>query len=229
MTALLLALLHAGPPVPDVAATFSIVAHDPATKEWGVAVASKYLAVGSAVPFARAGAGAVATQARVNASLGPKGVELMAAGKTASEALEVLKKSDPGIESRQLALIDAKGDPVTFTGKECLAWAGGKTGKHFAVQGNILAGAAVVDEMAKAFEAHPKWPLAWRLQAALEAAEAAGGDKRGRQSAAVVVVRERAGPNGSNDRLIDLRVDDHEAPVKELARILGLRLRKPKG
>ncbi len=226
--ALLLAAVCAGPPLPDVAATFSIVAYDPAAKEWGVAVASKYLAVGSAVPFAKAGAGAVATQAAVNAALGPKGVELMGEGKTAAEALEALKKSDPGIESRQLGLVDGKGDAVTFTGKRCLAYAGGKTGKHYAVQGNILAGEAVIDEMAKAFEAHPKWPLAWRLQAALEAAEKAGGDKRGKQSAAIVVVRARSGPNGSNDRYVDLRVDDHKAPVEELGRILGLRVRRPK-
>lgn len=228
MLALLLAVVAAGPPCRDVAATFSIVAFDPSTKEWGVAVASKYLAVGSAVPAARAGAGAVATQAAVNSSLGPKGVELMAGGKSASEALEALKKADPGIEFRQLGLIDAKGDAVTFTGKRCNPWAGGKAGKHYAVQGNILAGKEVVEEMAKAFEARPKWPLAWRLQAALEAGEKAGGDKRGKQSAAIVVVRDRFGPNGSSDRFIDFRVDDHKEPVKELGRILGLRLRRPK-
>src|SRR5262245_60480417 len=209
------------------AATFSIVAYDPLTKEWGVGVASKYLAVGSVVPHAKAGVGAVATQASVNYALGPKGVELMADGKTAAEALDELKKGDRFIESRQLGLIDKDGAVATFTGKKCIAHAGGKTGKHFACQGNILAGAKVIDDMAKAFEGRPKWPLAWRLMAALEAAEKAGGDKRGKQSAAVLVVRERGGPPGS-DRAVDLRVDDHESPLDELARILAKRIRRPK-
>jgi uncharacterized Ntn-hydrolase superfamily protein len=228
MLACILLGLSAGPPVQEVAATFSIVAYDPVAREWGVAVASKFLAVGSAVPFARAGAGAVATQAAVNVALGPRGVELLSEGKTAEEALALLKKADPGIESRQLGLVDAKGKAASFTGKKCLPWAGGKAGKHYAAQGNLLAGQAVLDEMARAFEAREKWPLAWRLQAALEAAEKAGGDKRGKQSAAIVVVREGAGPNGTSDRLIDLRVDDHKSPVEELGRILQLRLRKPR-
>jgi uncharacterized Ntn-hydrolase superfamily protein len=221
-------------PAPDTpagewAATFSIVAHDPARKEWGVAVASKYLAVGSAVPFARAGVGAVATQSFINVTLGPRGLELLGGGKSAEEALAALKKEDSDIELRQLALIDARGEAVTFTGKRCLAWAGGKTGKGYAVQGNILTGEEVVDEMAKAFEANPKWPLAWRLLAALEAGEKAGGDRRGKQSAALLVVRARGGPNGLGDRLVDLRVDDHKTPVQELARILRLvrRVRRP--
>jgi uncharacterized Ntn-hydrolase superfamily protein len=209
-------------------ATFSIVAYDPAKKEWGIAVASKYLAVGSVVPHARAGAGAVATQAFVNYSLGPKGVELLVSGKTASEALEELKKIDKGIEGRQLGIVDREGGAVSFTGKKCFAYAGGKTGKYFACQGNILAGEKVIDAMVKAYEDHAKWPLAWRLWAALEAGEKAGGDKRGKQSAAVYIVREGAGPNGFGDRYIDLRVDDHESPVEELGRILGKRLRRPK-
>ena len=163
----------------------------------------------------------------VNYTLGPKGVESMAGGKSAGEALEELKKSDKNIEVRQLGLIDAKGDAATFTGKRCLAYAGGKTGKHFACQGNILTGEAVVDAMAKAYEKHAKWPLAWRMQAALEAAEEAGGDKRGKQSAALLVVRDKGGPNGFGDRVIDLRVDDHKEPLVELARILALRQRKP--
>jgi uncharacterized Ntn-hydrolase superfamily protein len=214
-------------PAGEWANTYSIVAYDPKAKEWGVAVASKYLAVGSVVPFAKAGVGAVATQAFGNVSLGPKGLELMAEGKTAEEALAALTKGDRGAESRQLGLVDAKGGPATFTGKRCLAWAGGKSGKHYACQGNILAGEEVLDAMAKAFEAEPTLPLAWRLQDALEAGEKAGGDKRGKQSAALLVVRERAGPNGFGDRFIDLRVDDHEGPVQELTRILGKRLRRP--
>lgn len=214
------------PPDP-YAGTFSIVAYDPTTKEWGIGVASKYLAVGSVVPHAKAGVGAVATQAFVNYALGPKGVELMGDGKSAADALEELKKSDRFIESRQLGLVDKDGNAVTFTGKKCNAYAGGKTGKHFACQGNILAGEKVLDAMVKAYEDRARWPLAWRIWATLEAAEKAGGDTRGKQAAAILVVRERGGPPGS-DRAVDLRVDDHESPVEELGRILAKRVRKPK-
>jgi uncharacterized Ntn-hydrolase superfamily protein len=210
-----------------LAATFSLVAYDPDRKEWGIGVASKYLAVGAAVPFARAGAGAVATQSFVNSTLGVKGVELLASGKSAKETLEALKASDRGIEGRQLGIVDAKGDAVTFTGKRCFRWAGGKTGKHYACQGNILKGEGVIDAMVKAYEGHPKWPLAWRLHAALEAGEKAGGDTRGKQAAAVLVVRDKGGANGYGDRAVDLRVDDHESPVQELGRILGKAVRKP--
>ncbi|MFM7149119.1 MAG: DUF1028 domain-containing protein [Gemmataceae bacterium] len=210
------------------AATFSIVAYDPVTKEWGVGVASKFLAVGGVVPHGKAGVGAVATQAFVNYALGPKGVDLLAEGKTAAEALEELKKSDRLIEMRQLGLVDRQGDAVTFTGKKCMAYAGGKTGKHFACQGNILAGEKVVDAMARSYEEQAKMPLPWRIWSALDAADKAGGDKRGKQSAALFVVRERGGPNGVGDRYIDLRVDDSKEPVEELGRILGLRLPKPK-
>lgn len=215
-------------PAEPLVATFSIVAYDPDRQEWGVGVASKYLAVGSVVPHARAGVGAVATQATVNYALGPQGVELLAKGKTAAEALEELKKGDSRIEVRQLGLIDKNGDAVSFTGTKCIPYAGGKTGKNYACQGNILAGEKVIDDMAKAFEDRAKWPLAWRLMAALEAAEKAGGDKRGKQSAAIFVVRDKGGPNGVGDRFVDLRVDDHETPIEELTRILGKRLRKPK-
>jgi uncharacterized Ntn-hydrolase superfamily protein len=210
------------------AATFSIVAYDPDRKEWGVAVASKYLAVGAVVPYAKAGAGAVATQAAVNVTLGTRGVELLGEGKSAKDALDALKKLDQSIESRQLGLVDAEGEAVTFTGKKCFRYAGGKTGKHVAVQGNILKGEAVVDDMLKAYEKHAKWPLAWRLQAALEAGEKAGGDKRGKQAAGLLVVREKGGPNGFGDRAVDLRVDDHASPVEELGRILAKRMRRPK-
>ncbi len=206
--------------------TFSIVAFDPERKEWGVAVASKYLAVGNAVPFAKANVGAVATQALVNVAHGPNGLELLAKGMSAEETLKALSESDKGIERRQLGLVDAKGKAVAFTGKGCTAYAGHKTGEHYACQGNILAGEAVINDMAKAFE-ESKGSLAWRMMAALEAADKAGGDKRGKQSAAILVVRDKAGPNGVGDRYIDLRVDDHKEPIPELAHILSLRIRKP--
>jgi uncharacterized Ntn-hydrolase superfamily protein len=207
--------------------TFSIVAHDPDTQEWGVAVASKALAVGAVVPFARAGVGAVATQARVNIAHGPNGVELLAKGMSAEDALKALIDADKQIQIRQLGVIDAKGKVAAFTGKECIVFAGHKTGENYACQGNILAGEAVINDMAKAFE-DAKGPLAWRMMAALEAADKAGGDKRGKQAAAILVVRDKAGPNGIGDRFIDLRVDDHKDPIPELARILSLRIKRPK-
>lgn len=201
--------------------TFSIVAYDPERKEWGVAVASKYLAVGAVVPWAKADVGAVATQSLVNVSYGPKGLELLAEGKTAEEVLTLLTDADKGKESRQVGVVDAKGNAASFTGQKCFAWAGGKTGKHYACQGNILTGEDVVGAMAKAFEgAKENERLAWKLMDALEAGEKAGGDKRGKQSAAILVVRAKGGPAGLNDRAIDLRVDDHDTPVQELARIL---------
>jgi uncharacterized Ntn-hydrolase superfamily protein len=206
--------------------TFSIVAYDPDTKSWGVAVASKYLAVGSAVPWAKAGVGAVATQAAVKVTYGPMGLELMAKGKTAQESLDEMTADDKGKEFRQLGLIDAQGNVATFTGKKCNSWAGHKAGKHYTCQGNLLAGEEVITKMAEAYE-QAKGPLAWRMMAALEAGDAAGGDKRGKQSAAILVVRDGFGPNRFGDRQIDLRVDDHKDPVPELARILNLRLRRP--
>lgn len=205
--------------------TFSIVAYDPERKEWGIGVASKFLAVGAVVPWAKAGVGAVATQAAANTSFGPKGLELLAAGKEAAETLKLLTDSDQRSEFRQVGIIDAKGNAATFTGPKCQNWAGGKTGKHYACQGNILAGEAVVTDMAKAFE-EATGPLAWRIMAALEAAEKAGGDRRGKQSAALLVVRDKSG-YGGNDRMIDFRVDDHDKPLEELARILALRVRRP--
>jgi uncharacterized Ntn-hydrolase superfamily protein len=207
-------------------ATFSIVAYDPDKEEWGCAVASKYLAVGHVVPHAKAGAGAVATQAAVNIAHGPAGVELLAKGMGAAETLQALKESDPRIDVRQLGIVDAKGNAVSFTGKGCTAWAGGKTGKYYACQGNILVGEQVIDEMVKAFEEAPG-PLAWRLMAALEAGDKVGGDKRGKQSAAILVVKGKKGPNGIGDRYLDFRVDDHKEPVPELARILAIRVKRP--
>ncbi len=212
---------------PDVVATFSIVGHDPETKEWGVAVASKFLAVGAVVPWAEAGVGAVATQSYANVTFGPKGLELMRSGKTAEQALAILTADDEGRDRRQVGMVDANGNASTFTGEKCNAWAGGRTGKHYACQGNILAGAEVVDAMAKAFE-ESQGPLAWRLMIALEAGDKVGGDRRGRQSAAVYVAKAKGGYGGLNDRYIDFRVDDHEQPIPELARVLALRLAKPK-
>jgi uncharacterized Ntn-hydrolase superfamily protein len=206
--------------------TFSIVAYDPDRQEWGVAVASKFLAVGAVVPWAKAGVGAIATQSHANTSYGLKGLELLGQGKSAEEVIKLLTEEDEGKDVRQVGIIDAKGNAATFTGAKCTEWAGGKTGKYYACQGNILAGEGVVNDMAKAFE-EAKGPLAWRLMAALEAAEKAGGDKRGKQSAAILVVRDKAGYGGFNDRLIDFRVDDHANPVEELARILALRLPRP--
>ena len=207
-------------PIEIRANTFSIVAFDADRKTWGVATASRALAVGSVVPHAKAKIGAIASQSLVNITYGPRGLELLAAGKSAEEALKAITDADKGKENRQVAIVDAKGNVAHFTGKKCSAWAGAKTGKHFVCLGNILTGEAVVDEMAKAFE-EAKGPFAWRLMAALEAGEKAGGDKRGKQSAAILVVRDRDGPNGFGDRVVDLRVDDHEQPVQELARILG--------
>lgn len=211
---------------PDLVCTYSIAAYDPERKEWGVAVASKYLAVGSVVPFAKAGVGAVATQSYVNTTYGTKGLELLAEGKSAEEVLKTLLEADKDRDLRQVGMVDAKGEVANHTGPKCLAWAGGKSGKHYTCQGNILAGEEVVVKMAEAFEA-AKGPLAWRLMAALEAGEQAGGDKRGKQSAAILVVSEKGGAGGFNDRAVDMRVDDHEKPVQELARILALRIRRP--
>lgn len=201
--------------------TFSIVAVDLATGELGVAVASKFLAVGAVVPWARAGVGAVATQSYANVSYGPTGLELMAAGYSAGETLARLLADDPERELRQVGIVDARGGTATFTGSACHAWAGGRTGPGYAVQGNILTGPEVVDAMAHAFET-TDGPLAVRLLAALAAGDAAGGDRRGKQSAALLVVKERGGYGGYTDRFIDLRVDDHPEPVAELQRLYGI-------
>jgi uncharacterized Ntn-hydrolase superfamily protein len=213
-------------PPPDRVSTFSIVAYNPERKEWGVAVASKYLAVGSAVPYGKAGVGAVATQSFVNPTYGPRGLELLAQGKSAAEVVQMVTDADGDKELRQLGVVDRDGNAAHFTGKRCVAWAGAKSGTNYTCQGNLLTGPEVVDDMARAFE-ESKGPFAWRLMAALEAGEKAGGDKRGKQSAAILVVRDRAGPNGLDDRAIDLRVDDHADPIPELVRILGKRLPRP--
>jgi uncharacterized Ntn-hydrolase superfamily protein len=207
--------------------TFSIVAYDPETKEWGVATASRVLAVGAAVPYAKANTGAIASQSYVNPTYGPKGLELLAAGKSAEETIKALTDADDGKEHRQVGIVDAKGNVAMYNGKRCSAWFGGKEGKHFVCLGNLLAGEKVVEDMVKTFE-EKKGPLAWRMIWAMEAGDKAGGDKRGKQSAAILVARDRGGPNGFGDRYVDLRVDDHEAPIQELQRILAKQVRKPK-
>lgn len=201
--------------------TFSIVAHDPEKQEWGAAVASKFLAAGALVIFARAGAGAVATQSFVNVSYGPRGLELMEAGLPAHDVLKQLTEADGERHLRQVGLVDAAGGSATFTGDGCFVWAGGIAGQGFACQGNILAGEQVVRAMADTFVSS-QGPLARRLHAALLAGDRAGGDRRGRQSAAILVVRAGGGYGGTTDRYLDLRVDDHPDPVVELGRLIEL-------
>jgi uncharacterized Ntn-hydrolase superfamily protein len=202
-------------------ATFSIVAFEPETKALGVAVQSRFLAVGAIVPWARAGVGAVATQAMANFNYGPRGLDLMSRGKTAEETLQALISSDDEREHRQLGVVDARGRVATFTGSECFEWAGGVAGEHYAAQGNILVGRETVEAMAETFET-TTGDLAGRLLAALDAGQTAGGDSRGKQSAALLVVKEGGGYGGNNDRLLDLRVDDHPEPIRELVRIRAL-------
>lgn len=201
--------------------TFSIVACDLKENSWGVAVASKFPAVGAVVPWAIAGAGAVATQSFANTSFGPRGLEMMAAGLSADETLAKLLMDDPDRELRQIGLVDAKGKAATFTGSGCFPWAGGVKGKGYAIQGNILASAKVIPVMEKKFLA-TKGDLPTRLHAALLAGDRAGGDKRGRQSAAIYVVKPNGGYGGYVDRWIDYRVDDHEDPVPRLGELLEL-------
>ena len=211
-------------PGPPPVATFSIVAVDPETGEVGVAVESKFLAVGSVVPWAKAGVGAVATQAWANTSYGPEGLKLLAAGEAAEAVIKKMTDADQNRDQRQVAVIAADGKAANFTGSGCLDWAGGITGKNFAVQGNLLAGEAVVEAMAESFRASEGKgvALAQRLIDALRAGQKAGGDKRGRQSAALLVVRQGWGYGGFSDRFRDLRVDDHATPIEELQRLYDL-------
>ncbi len=201
--------------------TFSIIACDLEEQTWGVAVASKFPAVGAVVPFASANVGAVATQSFANTSFGPRGLELMAKGCSAQETLDELINNDGEKELRQVGLVDAKGDSATYTGRGCFAWAGGISGKGYAIQGNILAGEKVVPAMEKAF-LKAKGNLPARLYAALLAGDRAGGDKRGRQSAAIYVVKPKAGYGGYLDRWLDYRVDDHDNPVPRLGELLDM-------
>lgn len=195
--------------------TFSIVAYDADAQSWGVAVASKFLAAAAVVSWARAGAGAVATQSFAKVGFGPTGLDLMASGKSASEALTEMLANDPKREARQVGLVDKNGQVAAHTGSECHEWAGHKLGNGFCVQGNILTGSDVLDAMSDSFIAS-KGELADRLVAALLAGSTAGGDRRGKQSAGVLVVKENGGYGGDNDRYIDLRVDDDETPIKKL-------------
>jgi uncharacterized Ntn-hydrolase superfamily protein len=197
--------------------TFSIVAHDPAAGDWGIAVASKFPAVGAVVPHVRAGLGAVATQAWANVAYGPEGLRLLAEGRRADEVVAALVEEDDGRDQRQVGVVDGAGRPASFTGPRCMPWAGGVTGEGFACQGNILVGPEVVESMAEAF-AGTGGELVDRLLAALVAGDAAGGDRRGRQSAAVYVARAGGGYGGRSDRYVDLRVDEHREPVRELLR-----------
>jgi uncharacterized Ntn-hydrolase superfamily protein len=201
--------------------TFSIVARDPENGDLGVAVASKFLAAGSVVSHARANVGAIATQALANYAYGPDGLELLALGLSASEVLDRLTSADQGRDHRQLGIVDAVGQSATYTGASCIDWAGGRTAEGVCAQGNILAGPSVVDAMIDAFRA-PGLPFPERLVAALKAADEQGGDRRGRQSAAIVIKREAGGYGGNNDNWIDLRVDDDPSPMDRLAHMLEL-------
>ncbi len=204
-------------------ATFSIVGRDPENGDLGVAVQSKFFAVGSVVPWAKAGVGAIATQAWGNTTYGPKGLEMLESGLTAQQALDRLIADDNGRSQRQVGIIDAKGNPANYTGDECLEWAGGVKGENHTAQGNILVSGEVVKAIGEAFE-ETEGELAEKLMAALIAGQETGGDRRGQQSAALLVVREGGGYSGFNDRYIDLRVDDHKRPIEELHRLLKIQL-----
>ena len=201
--------------------TFSIVAADPAEREIGIAVQSKFLSVGAVVPWAESGAGAIATQAWANTTFGPRALELLRGGEPPEQIVQTLIAHDENAEDRQFGIVDAHGRSATFTGARCIPWAGGIAGEHFAAQGNCLTGAAVVDAMAVTFRAG-RGSLADRLAGALAAGQREGGDKRGQQSAALIVLKPGGGYGGFNDRYVDLRVDDHPAPIAELARLLEL-------
>jgi uncharacterized Ntn-hydrolase superfamily protein len=203
-------------------ATYSIAACDLDAGQWGVATQSKFLAVGSVVPWAEPGTGAVATQAYANPRYGPEGLSLLRGGASAEETVEALTKGDAGRAHRQVGVVDAQGGSASFTGEECFDWAGGRTGHCFAAQGNILVGEETVAALATTFAATQGSPLAERLLECLAAAQAAGGDRRGQQSAALLVVERDGGYASMSDVLVDLRVDDHGQPVAELARLYAI-------
>jgi uncharacterized Ntn-hydrolase superfamily protein len=199
--------------------TFSIVARDSLTGEFGVAVASRFFAVGTVVPWARADVGAVATQSFANTSFGWRGLDLLERGASPEETLTMLLRSDPEAGRRQVGIVGPGGKSITYTGKDCVPWAGGRQGPNYALQGNILTGEDVVIAMERAF-LNTEGTLADRLYASLRAGDSKGGDSRGRQSAALLVVKKNAGYGGFTDRAIDIRVDDHPDPFKELGRLL---------
>lgn len=207
---------------PPIVATYSICACDLDGGQWGIATQSKFLAVGSVVPWAAPQVGAIATQAYANPRYGPDGLELLRAGCSAAEVVERLTVADEGRAERQLGVVDAAGRGATYTGSECHAWAGGHAGDGYAAQGNILVSAATVDALADTFVGSAGRPLAERLLDCLAAAQAAGGDRRGQQSAALLVVERDGGYAGLSDTLVDLRTDDHEGPVDELRRLFRL-------
>jgi uncharacterized Ntn-hydrolase superfamily protein len=202
--------------------TYSLAACDLEASEWGVAVQSKFLAVGSVVPWAEAEVGAVATQAYANPRYGPDGLALLREGLAAPDVVERLVGADDGRGERQLGVVDREGVAAAYTGPDCLAWAGHRTGACYAAQGNILVSRETVDALAETFEATSGRPLARRLLESLAAAQAAGGDRRGQQSAALLIVRRRGGYGALSDVVCDLRVDDHEHPIDELRRLYGL-------
>jgi uncharacterized Ntn-hydrolase superfamily protein len=206
----------------NVVATYSIVAGDLEAGQWGVGVQSKFLAVGSVVPWAEAQVGAIATQSYANPRYGPDGLALLREGRTAQEVIEALTSADEDRAERQVGVVDAVGGAATFTGDECHDWAGGRTGEGYTAQGNILVSEATVDALAVAFEGNAHLPLAERLIECLAAAQAAGGDRRGQQSASLLVVEKDGGYAKLSDTKVDLRVDDHERPVIELHRLYGL-------
>jgi len=208
-----------------VVATYSIVACDLKEGQWGVAVQSKFLAVGSVVPWAEPQVGAIATQAYANPSYGPNGLALLREGLSANEVVERLTSEDAGRDQRQLGVVDASGESASWTGRRCNDWAGHRNGAGYAAQGNILVGEETVTALATTFEANAQLPLAQRLIDCLAAAQAAGGDRRGQQSASLLVVQKEGGYAGLSDTLVDLRVDDHERPIQELRRIAGLHSR----
>jgi len=205
-----------------VVATYSIVACDLEAKQWGVAVQSKFLAVGSVVPWAEPKVGAIATQAYANPSYGPNGLALLREGLSASDVVERLTAGDEGRDERQLGVVDGHGASAGWTGPGCNEWAGHRTGPGYAAQGNILVGAETVAALATTFEANAQLPLAQRLIECLAAAQAAGGDRRGQQSSSLLVVEKDGGYGGLSDVLVDLRVDDHERPIEELRRLYEL-------
>jgi uncharacterized Ntn-hydrolase superfamily protein len=203
-------------------ATYSIAACDLDARQWGVAVQSKFLAAASVVSFAEPEAGAVATQAYANPRYGPEGLALLREGLPADEVVRRLTEADDGRDHRQLGIVDGDGRSATYTGSECLDWAGGRTGPGYAAQGNILVSAATVDALVETFESTAGRPLAERLLDCLAAAQQAGGDRRGQQAAGLLVVQRDGGYAGLSDVVVDLRVDDHERPIDELRRIHGI-------